>query len=193
MHLHCQTSAWHLRYSSVITAPLLLFSPGKMIKHLFLVFAAAFAITPLAADAQNATGGQITIPHAWSHATPPGFQPKTSEWDLDLLGEAYLTIVNAGTDDRLIAAAVDPAIADSVALNRVKVDRGVMQIDAIDGGLVVPAGQTLELSREGIHVVLTGLKAPLRDGEHVPLKLIFQKAGTLTVDLAVTASDTVAP
>ncbi|NLS01562.1 copper chaperone PCu(A)C [Rhizobium sp. P38BS-XIX] len=153
-----------------------------------LLLVAIFSVTSPAAHAKNASVGQIAVQHAWAPATPDGFQPKRSEWDPDLLGEVYLTIANAGAEDRLVVVATDPGIADSVELRRHKVDHGVMQIDAIDGGIVLPGGQTLDLPHEGIHVILTGLKAPLEIGEHMPLTLTFEKAGRLTVDLVVAAS-----
>ena len=149
-------------------------------------FAPFVSLASPAATAQDVTVGEITIRHAWSPATPPGLLPKSSQWDADLTGEAYLTIVNAGAaDDRLTAVKIDPAIADSAKLDRYTADNGDLQSESIDEGLAAPAGQTLNLLPGGVEILLTGLKAPLRAGERVPLQLTFQKAGAVTVHVAV--------
>lgn len=148
-----------------------------MTKPLLAAFAAAFlSLAALAAAAQDATLGALTVSHAWSRATPPAART----------GGGYLTIANAGgTDDRLTGLAVDPSIADAAELHSMSMDNGVMRMRRVEDGLAVPAGKTVELSPGGLHIMLVGLKAPLKDGTRVPLTLTFDSAGTVTVDLAV--------
>jgi copper(I)-binding protein len=55
------------------------------------------------------------------------------------------------------------------------------QVDAID----VPAGQAVELKPGSFHLMLMGLKAPLKAGDRFPLTLKFEKAGEVKVDVAV--------
>ena len=59
------------------------------------------------------------------------------------------------------------------------------QIDAID----LPAGQTVELKSGGLHLMLMGLKAPLKDGDRLPMTLKFEKAGSIEVTVKVEKSE----
>ena len=119
--------------------------------------------------------GTITIGHPYARATAPG-QPN---------GGAYLKLVNAGSaGDRLLSVSAD--VARSVELHSMSMQGDVMhmrQVDAVE----MPAGKTVELKPGGLHVMLLGLKVPLRDGEKFPLKLKFEKAGEVTVTVNVEA------
>ena len=98
-------------------------------------------------------------------------------------GAAFLTVKNAGAEaDRLIAA--KSPVADRVELHTHLHENGVMkmrQVDAID----VPASGEATLEPGGNHVMLMGLKAPLKEGETFPLTLVFEKAGEVTVDVMI--------
>ena len=63
---------------------------------------------------------------------------------------------------------------------------GVMSMRPVSGGIVVAPGATLTLSPQAsYHVMLTGLKAPLKQGDHVAATLNFAKAGPVKVELTV--------
>lgn len=98
-------------------------------------------------------------------------------------GAAYLTLKNQGqAGDRLIAAR-SPA-ASRIELHTTLREGGVMrmrELPAID----VPAGGTVKLERGGMHVMLIDLREPLKAGARFPLTLVFEKAGTLEVMVAV--------
>ena len=57
------------------------------------------------------------------------------------------------------------------------------------GGLVIPAHATVTFSPFGNDIELAGLR-PLRDGELVPLTLVFGPAGRVTVESRVTPAGT---
>jgi copper(I)-binding protein len=65
----------------------------------------------------------------------------------------------------------------------------IMRMRDIAGGLDLPAGKTVELSPNGLHLMLTGLKQPLAAGTAVPLVLQFVDAdgrkGTLAVQVPI--------
>lgn len=98
-------------------------------------------------------------------------------------GAAFLTVKNAGGDaDRLIGAKA--TVADHVELHTHLHENGVMkmrQIEAVD----VPAGGMASLQPGGDHIMLMGLKAPLKEGESFPLTLVFENAGEVTVDVTI--------
>ncbi len=61
----------------------------------------------------------------------------------------------------------------------------IMKMRMIEGGLVIPAGATLEMGTGGTHVMLMGLTAPLKQGDTVVLDLVFAKAGKIEVNALV--------
>ena len=110
--------------------------------------------------------------HAYALPTPPGART----------GAAYLkAIVNAGDQPDQLLSASSP-VADAVEFHRSEVDAQqiarMRQLPAID----IPARGTLALRHDGrVHLMLVGLKAPLRAGERIDLTLRFARAGEVTV------------
>ena len=140
-----------------------------------LMIAAALSVVAWGAHAQTTKAGPINVASAYARATAAG-QPA---------GGGFLTLVNAGGDDRLVSASSDAAA--SVELHMMSMKGDVMQmrqVDAID----IKAGQTVELKPGGYHLMLMGLKAPLKAGSSFPLTLKFEKAGEVTVRLKVEAA-----
>jgi copper(I)-binding protein len=137
-----------------------------------VAFAALAAASAIPAAAHDYTLATLKIAHPYARATPPGAD----------IGGAYLTIDNKGAADRLVAAS-SPAAA-RVELHTMSMDNGVMrmhEVKAID----LPAGGEVQLKPGGLHMMLVGLKAPLAEGTRVPLKLTFEHAGSIDVDVAV--------
>ena len=52
-------------------------------------------------------------------------------------------------------------------------------------GIAVAAGQAVAMKPGGLHLMLTGLRAPLRPGNKLPLTLRFEKAGVVRASLPV--------
>jgi copper(I)-binding protein len=60
-----------------------------------------------------------------------------------------------------------------------------MKMNELPDGIPVPAGATVTLSPGGLHLMMMGLKAPLVEGETVPVTLTFATAGTVEIALVV--------
>jgi periplasmic copper chaperone A len=73
-----------------------------------------------------------------------------------------------------------------------EMDGNVMRMRQIEG-IDIPAGKSVELKPGGQHVMFVGLKQTLKNGAHFPIKLRFQKAGEITVEMKVMASADAAP
>lgn len=116
-----------------------------------------------------AAAAQPRVVEAWVRPTVQGQSS----------GGGYLRIDNrGGAADRLVGARSPAAV--STELHQMSMDGDVMRmrrIDAID----VPAGGSVELKPGGHHLMLTGLKAPLRAGSNLDLVLQFEKAGEVKV------------
>ena len=65
-------------------------------------------------------------------------------------------------------------------------DGGLMKMRAVKGIDLKP-GATVELRPGGYHVMLEDLKQPLKEGDHVPLVLTFEKSGALEIKVNVGA------
>lgn len=131
-----------------------------------------FAATPTVAHDVKFAG--FTIEHPWARASAGPARNSA----------AFMTIHNSGAADRLIAAAGD--VAARVELHTHMMEGDVMkmrQVEAID----VPAGGMATLQPGGFHVMLIGLHEPLKEGDRFPLTLTFEKAGEVTLEIAVEA------
>lgn len=117
----------------------------------------------------------IMIMQPWARATPPGAQTAA----------AYLTIMNHGAESDVLVGASSPQ-AERVEFHLMTMDNGVMKMRPATSGVTVPAGAAVELKPEGgYHVMLSGLKAPLRSGTMLPVTLRFAKAGSIEVVFAI--------
>ena len=127
-----------------------------------------------AASAADVKAGDLVVSQAWSRATPGGAK----------VAGGFLTITNNGkADDRLVAITAD--VAGRTEVHEMSMDNGVMKMRPVEGGLAVPAGKTVTLAPGGYHLMLEELKSPLKQGEHVPVTLQFEKAGKVQVTLDV--------
>src|SRR5258708_16337365 len=100
----------------------------------------ALAVGPALADDYKL--GALEIGHPWTRATAPTAPT----------GGGFLTITNAGpTPDRLIA--VKSAAADKVEVHEMKMDGNVMRMRALDQGIEIPPGATVELKPGGFRVM----------------------------------------
>ena len=115
---------------------------------------------------------QIELQRAWARPTV-GPAP----------GAVYVTIENKGSSaDRLIGASTDHAAMAMVHQNEV-VD-GVARM-RMAGEINIPAGDRIEMVPGGTHIMLEGLRAPLKTGERFDLVLRFKQSGEKTVKVTV--------
>ncbi len=132
-------------------------------------FALALAGAPLA---RAASVGPLTIAEAWTRPAAAG-----------QTGAGYLSITNSGrTADRLIAAA-SPAAA-RVSIHESTMVGSVATMRAV-GAVTIAAGSTALFRPGGLHLMLEGLKRPLKVGGRVAVTLIFAKAGRKAATFSV--------
>jgi copper(I)-binding protein len=137
-------------------------------RNLWTALALALA---LAAPAAVAAQG-IQVVDAWSRPTPPGMD----------VGVAYFTIRNAGKSDRLLR--VSSPVAKSAELHVSEMKNGVMKMEGL-ASVDVGSGAPVAFEPSGRHVMLMGLKRPLREGDVFPLTLTFANAGQVRTDVRV--------
>lgn len=99
-------------------------------------------------------------------------------------GGAYLTIENSGKSaDRLVGAST-PA-AKSVELHTMSMEGNVMKMREVPGIEIKPAATVEMKPGAGYHLMLMGLRQPLKAGERFPVTLQFEKAGKVDVEMKV--------
>jgi len=97
----------------------------------------------------------------------------------------FFTATNKGREaDRLIAAE-SPAAA-SIELHGIRVVGYGITMKPMERGLGLPPDTAITLKPRGYHLLMA-LKAPLTEGQKVPVTLTFEKAGTLQIELVVAA------
>ena len=57
----------------------------------------------------------------------------------------------------------------------------------------VKPGETVVLKPGALHLMLVGLKAPLREGERFPVILRFARAGEVTIQVSVGKAGSIGP
>jgi copper(I)-binding protein len=139
----------------------------------------AFVAMLLLAGAASAQTGALEIKGAWARATPGKAET----------GVAYLTIESAHPD-RLTA--VSTPVAAKAELHEMTMQGGVMKMRSL-GALDLPAGHPVALKPGAAHIMLVGLKQPLRVGESFPLTLEFEKAGKREVNVVVEKAGAMGP
>ena len=148
-------------------------------RHAARVTGIALAAVTSFAYAHGYTLGDIAIAHPYAIVTPPGATT----------GGAYLKqLANKGAaDDRLVS--VSSPAADHVEMHTMAMDGDVMRMRQVPG-IVIPAGGHVDMAPgNGYHLMMIGLKQPLKAGDKIPARLTFEKAGTVDVELHVQARD----
>jgi copper(I)-binding protein len=133
-----------------------------------LRLAALFLLLPITAFAQ--TNG-ITIENAWSRPAAAG-----------RVGVVYLTVKDSGSADTLTGAS--SPVAARAELHESFTENGVSRMRPV-GPLQIEPGKPLTLAPGGLHIMLMGLKQPLKTGETFPVTLTFASAGEVTANAKV--------
>jgi copper(I)-binding protein len=135
-----------------------------------LIATALFLTTAMAA----ADPAAIVVDHAHARATVPG----------QTTGAAYIDIENRGKlDDKLLK--VSSPIAQSAEVHSMVMDGSIMRMREVPQIDLKPAAKVSMAASEGLHIMLIGLKQPLRPGQKIPLSLRFEKAGKIEIDAVV--------
>jgi copper(I)-binding protein len=143
------------------------------LRKMLLTFAACAAMAA-AAVAEDFKAGPITIEQPWAR---PSLGDTTNS-------AAYMKIENSGdAPDRLLAVKTDAA--ETVMLHESRMEGDVMKMVHLPNGIEIPAHGSAELKPLGLHVMLMGLKKPLKAGDTLPLTLVFETQGEVAVKAKV--------
>ena len=139
-------------------------------------------LVPQGAAARDFTAGKIVVSQPWSRATPSGSK----------VAVGYLTIRNSGnTPDRLTSASTE--VSEKTSAHAMAMNGNTMEMRPMDDGVLVPAHGTVAFEPGSNHLMLEGLRRPLKKGETFSATLTFDKAGALPVVFQVEAIGARAP
>lgn len=137
-----------------------------------LLLSVLFGLSSLAV-AHEYEAGELHIDHPWSREMPPS-APTAA---------VYFIIHNKGASaDRLLS--VDTPFAGKAEMHEHIDQNGLMKMQQVQF-VTVPAGGEATFAPMAYHVMLFNLKQQGKDGERFPLTLHFEKAGAVTVQVAV--------
>ena len=120
------------------------------------VTAALLALTtaPVIAD--------ITVKDPWVRATVP--QQKATGAFMQITAPKAARLVEARSP-----------VAGVTEIHEMTMDNDIMRMRAVPG-IDLPAGKAVELKPGGYHVMLMDLKAPITEGQEVPVTLVIEGA-----------------
>jgi periplasmic copper chaperone A len=116
---------------------------------------------------------QLQIEKPWARATAPGAR----------VAGGYMVIRNAGAAGDRLVSATSPASA-KVELHVHVNDNGVMKMREVPG-YDVPARGAFELKPGGAHLMFVDIRRQFKEGEKVPVKLKFERAGEVSAEFHV--------
>jgi copper(I)-binding protein len=108
----------------------------------------------------NPAYAQVTVKDAWVRATAPQQQ----------VAAAYLQITSV--EDLRLVAARSP-IAGAVEIHETRMENNMTKMRPV-ASVALPAGKVVEFTPGGNHIMLMGLKGPVKEGESVPLTLVLE-------------------
>lgn len=127
------------------------------------------------ASAQTFEVGKLVIEQPYTRSTPP----------MTPVAGGFLKITNTGDkDDKLFSGTA--TFSKAVEIHEmIMSETGVMRMQQNKDGLVIPAGETVELKPGGLHIMFIGLnKQMIPDERHTSL-LKFEHAGDVEVEFIV--------
>jgi len=139
-----------------------------------------------------AVNDSILVQGAWARPTVAamdmGNMAATPESSMSMsdVSAVYMVLRNEGeAEDRLVSASSPAAglveIHESKMVDNVQMVDNVMQMNPVEGGILLPVEEGVRLQPGGLHVMLLELTMPLVPGTAIPVTLNFESGASLTI------------
>lgn len=145
-------------------------------RHTFVALISALLALPAAAAG---LADQVSVDNPYVRIAPPGAKATGAFMLLKNAGDKEVALVNAASQ-----------VANVTELHNHINDNGVMRMRQVKE-ILVPAKGEVALKPGSYHVMLIDMKAPLKEGEHVVIKLGFADGSSKEVH-AIAQKPTVA-
>jgi copper(I)-binding protein len=130
----------------------------------------SLAAAALGADTR---AGEVVVHDPWVRASLGATRTSAVYMTIEVTGEHA---------DRLVAAA--SPIAEHAQLHAEVMDQGIAQMRPVAAVEIAPGTPTV-LAPGGLHLMLTGLRNKLVEGQTMPLELTFENAGKVELEVPI--------
>lgn len=154
---------------------------GKIAYCAFVLAAVLAGMNAAPVRAADVCAGEICIAQGWARATPGGAQNAA----------VYFSIVNYGGLEDTLADATTTA-AKQAMIHQSALSGNVVRMGMV-GSVGVPPHSRVTLAPRGYHLMLEGLKTPLKEGMTIPVTLSFRAAGKISISVQVLSVAAIGP
>jgi len=116
---------------------------------------------------------EITIRDGWVQEAPPSQK----------ITAAYMVIENHGKADIALKRATSPVV-DVIELHKMELSDGLMKMRRVES-IKIPSVGEVELKPGGYHLMVIGLKQPLKEGDTVTISLEFNDGRRQSIEIPV--------
>jgi len=145
-----------------------------MNKILIYVMALLTAVSFPALPHGNDHGATLDISQAWARKTGSRTVSAAIYLDIKNLSETTETLLSVQTERARMAM-----------IHRSMEQDGIMRMHMQDD-VEIAAGESVSFEPGGLHIMLTSLTEPLKEGDIFPLTLSFEHAGDVQIYVAIT-------
>ncbi len=124
---------------------------------------------------QTANAPKIVTSGAWGRSSAK----------MAMAGAVYVVIKNEGKETDKLIGVSSPAAKMAEVHESFMDANGGMGMRPVEGGLEIPAGQTVELKPGGYHIMLMDLVKPLEVGTKIQVTLKFERSGEVVLDAEI--------
>lgn len=154
-----------------------------MIKPLYRLFLAIWVLLTASCNPLSTNQAHLEITNAWVRAVSLADGTDSTPTNTGVNSAVYLTIVNStGVSDNLLAVECDAA--EAVEIHETQIENDIMSMHPV-AKVGIPSGGSIEFKPGGLHIMLVGLKLGLVAGKDLPLTLVFETAGRITVQAEI--------
>ncbi len=114
---------------------------------------------------------EVQITNPWMRLLPP----------VSKMTAAYMSL-KSDRDDRLLS--VSSEVAEVIEIHRSTMQEGVMRMEQV-WCLSLPENQPVELKPQSYHLMVMGLRQPLKEGDTYRFVLTFEQAGSIELMVPV--------
>ncbi|MBO1438730.1 copper chaperone PCu(A)C [Meiothermus sp. CFH 77666] len=132
---------------------------------------------PAPPETRTATGINLGVQNGWVRLSPPTLKDTT----------AYMTLTNPTVWDLRLVGGSTPVAEMVMLMSDYKEVRGGQTVQGMRAVkfLTLPQKGRLELIPGGQHLMLMGLKRALREGDRIPIRLLFEGNLEARIELRV--------
>ncbi len=141
------------------------------------IFVAALAVLTGCTNPVTNSEPTVTVTDAWVRAVPD-----LAEGDMT---GVFMTIANSGTEDVYVTGGTDTTGLTETPLEAHEVvadASGEMVMQLAEGGILVPAGGSVQLMPGGFHIMYWNLTKPIAVGDTITLTLNLSDGTTIDVN-----------